>query len=186
MSRDLAVQALKTDQALTAAQLSTYYGIHPRVLTGLGRRDVTLAPRKNWSRTPVTVRFYALEQKALDRLHPAALGHYAGAAAMRYQLKANADQWQILRSGSSSRLQNHEEERIPDAIYVNGNRRIAVEYDSGTYSMELVGEKLDDYYLRYDATIWGATSKVRRNRIRKLAAEHGLRIRVINPVWWSS
>lgn len=185
MSRDLAIRMLETDRVLTGRQLYTYYGVHPKVLTNLGRRDVTLGPRKNWSRAPITVRFYGVRQRDLDRLHPAALGHYAGIADMRYRLQVEAEDWTLVRSGSYNRLRGIESGRLPDATYAGSTGRIAVEYDTGTYSSSLVAEKLGDYYaLKYSATVWGVTSRLRQQRVAQLAADHGLPVRMLNATWW--
>jgi len=184
MTRERALSLLETDRALTGRQLYRCYGIHPRLLTNLGRRDVTLGPRKNWSGTPITVRFYGLHQRDLDRLHPAALGHYAGIADMRYRLNVGGARWQISRSGSQGRLQRKQSGCLPDAVYKGETGRVAVEYDTGTYSTSLVVEKLEAYYLDHAATVWGVTSPLRQRRVRELAAAYGFRIQVIDATWW--
>lgn len=186
MSRDRAIEILEADRALTGRQLYVYHSIHPKLLTNLGRRDVTLAPRKNWSDAPVTARFYGLNQRDLDRLHPAACGHYAGIAGLRHRLQVGPASWHHLRAGGQDRIRGLEPGCVPDAWYQGAGGRVAVEYDTGTYSMGLVEEKMLEYQQDYSLIVWGATSDIRRARLKSLASELYVRASVMDATWWTA
>ena len=187
MSRQQAVEILETDKALTGRQLWHYHGIHPKLLTGLGRREVTLSPRHGWTDRPITVQFYGLRQSDLDRLRVTDLRHLAGIAKIRHQLAVPADNWSVVSHGRRSRQEQGlrtDTDFLPDAEYVDAAGLIAVEFDASTYTTSRVREKLAAFGTHYDGVVWGTVSKSRQARLKSKAIDWRARVQFLDATWW--
>ncbi len=188
MSRQRAVEILETDRALTGRQLFHYYGVHPKLLTGLGRREVTLSPKHGWRGRPITVQFYGLRQSDLDRLRVTDLRHFAGTGAMRYQLEIPVAHWSVLNRGRTvyqTRGRRMDADCVPDAEYVGAAGLIAVEFDTGTYVSTLVEEKLRSFDGRYRGTVWGTLSGARQARLKSKVIDWGVEVKFLDATWWT-
>lgn len=187
MTREEAIEILETDKALTGRQLHTYYGIHPKLLTGLGRRDATLGPKHGWTARPITVRFYGVNQSDLDRLRVTDLGHFAGTGELRYQLQADTESWRVLsraRVQKGGRGRQLEPACVPDAEYDGPDGRVGVEYDTGTYTKKLVAEKLRTYEKQYDRIVWGTLSGIRQARLKSKTIDWRIEVDFRDATWW--
>ena len=173
--RDRAILALGADGTLTARQLKLYYGVDERALRGLPYKDAQVRPVHSRPSASARVRFYAFDEETLRYRSNTALSHMAGVAAIRFQLGIPPGEWS---TRPTSGEHNH-----PDAEYKEqqAHRRIAVEYDSGTYVRQLVREKMQHFEATYGGVVWGVVSPVRGERIHRRHPD----ARVVDATWWA-
>jgi len=110
-----------------------------------------------------------------------ALAHRCGTAEIRYMLGVDSDRavWQAETRGKLS-CEN------PDAVYLpEGGRRIAIEFDAGSYGPRIIDKKLRTFRERgFEQTIWGVTTSLRqRNLTRKIGAQ--LQREILLATWWA-
>ena len=172
--RALALDVLACHRVVTVRQLDRLYGVPPRVLTGLPRITLTVAPVHMRASLLVDATFVALTEHTLSCAPLGALSHLAGTAEMQAALDVPLGAWQVLPSGRGGNR--------PDAEFLdtNGCDRHAVEFDSGTYSRATVQEKLASFRTGYLSTVWGVGSALRAERLRDLVPN------VIQVQWWTS
>lgn len=173
--RDRAIMALGADGVLTARQLKRYCGVDERALRGLPHKDAQVRPVHSRPSASARVRFYALYEETLRYSSDTALSHIAGVAAIRHQLGIPPEEWSTRHASG--------DHNYPDAEYKEqqSGRRIAVEYDSGTYVRQLVREKMQHFEATYGGVVWGVISRVRGERIHRRHPD----ARVVDATWWA-
>jgi len=170
------LEALEVDHVLSRAQLRRHYRARREVLEKLPSVTRTLVPVHMRSSSRVTLEFYGLNQRTLDRARTSHLAHLAGTAELRHVLGVPVSSW-------------HAEARHgydvcnPDAQWFREDGTVtAVEYDSGTYTFTDVTNKLLAFREQgHHETIWGVVSRVRGDRLR-LRSPEKLEVKVLN--WW--
>lgn len=112
----------------------------------------------------------------LARYREHRVAHLLGAAQTRIDLGAPLERWE------SDAAAVGETER-PDAFWhLEGGGCVAIEYDSGAYSREVVRRKMAAFE-RFDGVVWACSSDRRRRRLRRVLGPLGYR--VIQVDWWS-
>lgn len=124
-------------------------------------------------------KFFFPQGLDLEKAAPFVLRHLAGVARMRMVLGVPPDpkRWMV-------DLDPVHQESAPDALWLNGGERIAIEYDAG-YPKPIVLEKFYGLARRHDRQIWGAPTWTRAGYLGKLVPE-GLRpkVRVLRAPWF--
>lgn len=92
---------------------------------------------------------------ALKKYAPWQLRHYSGLAAMRHILRAESFEHADVVRGH----------HVPDAFWIKGGRKAAVEYDVG-YSLAVRKAKVAAFAM-YDEVYWGVGNLERYNSLRK-------------------
>ena len=137
--------ALRTDRVLSGAQLQRHFDLsldQLRPLKEFTLFDATLQPIYRSVQSRLIVPFATLESSMQRRLSPEQVGHLAGTAEIRLHLGAAPDQWQ---SGAAALGRSNK----PDAIYLLGGHRVAIEYDAGSYRWRVINQKLDHFSGEY-------------------------------------
>ncbi|AZI45220.1 hypothetical protein EHF33_20130 (plasmid) [Deinococcus psychrotolerans] len=172
-------RALECDAAMSGTQLKKYFGLDVVDLEGVRYVDTIIRPAKRSMANEINTTFLTWTRQIANG-DDTALAHRCGTAEVRYMLGAdsNRELWQAEARGALS-YDN------PDAVYVPGNgRRIAVEFDAGSYSPSVIRNKLDTFSDRgFEETIWAVTTSVRqRNLTQKIGAR--LQRGVLLANWW--
>ncbi len=157
----LAHEALACDLVLSGEQLGRHYGLGPQDLHGVPFVEDLVLPIYNNPNSEQHTRFY-LARKTLANHDANHLAHLAGTAEIRHQLGVKAGAWTAEFRGALVA-------EIPDAEWTQPDGEvIAVEYDSGAYSMDTVLRKVRSFRKReYQDIVWGTPSKTRVNRLRR-------------------
>lgn len=176
-----ALDILQCHHAVTVRQFDRLYGIPARVLSGLPRRTITVAPVHMRRSLMVDATFVALDADLLNQGH-GELCHLVGTAALQVLLGIPLDHWRALPSWYAGTNR-------PDAEYdhPNGQGLVAVEYDSGTYKQSLVAQKLEAYRSQgYLHTVWGLASARRRAHLEELLENlpGDLAPNIVLSSWW--
>lgn len=172
-----ALQALQVDTVLSRWQLERYYGLNPTDLAGVPYVETVSRPVHARYGLEVPSRIY-LAEKRMARLHDHDLIHRAGVAEIRHQLGAPADPnaWEVEARG---RLRYEE----PDAVWRSVLGEIAIEYDTGSYTMKAVDKKVETFRdCAFIQTIWGTTSDSRAARLSEVLGPQG--VQVMTAKWW--
>lgn len=104
------------------------------------------------------------------------VAHLLGAAQVRIDLGAPLSSWE------SDAAAVGETER-PDAFWhLPGGGCVAIEYDTGAYSPDVIRRKIAAFE-RFDGVVWACSSDRRRRRLRRTLGPLGYR--VIQVDWWS-
>lgn len=104
------------------------------------------------------------------------IAHLLGAAQARIDVGAALEDWES-DAGAVG-----ETER-PDAFWhLPGGGTVAVEYDSGAYSREIIRRKVQAFE-RFDGVIWACSSDRRRRRLRRELGPLGYQVIAVD--WWS-
>lgn len=173
----VALQALQVDTVLSRRQLERYYGLNPTDLAGVPYVETVSRPVHARYGLEVPNRIYLAEKK-MSRLHDHDLTHRAGVAEIRHQLGAPADpnEWEVEARG---RLRYEE----PDAVWRTVLGDIAIEYDTGSYTMKAVDKKVETFRDRdFMQTIWGTASDTRAARLSQVLGPQG--VQVMTAQWW--
>lgn len=156
-------RALRTDRVLTAGQLRTYYGATPEQLASLPTVRRTVQPSHTRADT-VTATFHSLDVPGLRTWTAGQLMHLAAVAEMRHQLEASlhVERWRSDAAGHHTDEQPDATCRTPDG------RRVAIEFDRGTYHSTKIGAKLISYAeAGYDLVWWGVMGERRAQHLRQ-------------------
>ncbi|MFC4455196.1 replication-relaxation family protein [Deinococcus sonorensis] len=168
-----AVEALRTDVVLTLHQLERYHAVGRRGLGHLPFRELQVYPVYMNTAVSSVERFYALDPRVLERATVSELGHLAGTAEIRQQLRARPEQWRVVRRGPVT---------VPDAQYRPASGGVvAIEYDTGSYSSQVVKRKVEAFTLDCTGIVWGAVSAMRRERLQFRYPA----VTVLDARWWS-
>ncbi|MBZ9752194.1 hypothetical protein GO986_12325 [Deinococcus sp. HMF7620] len=171
--------ALRTDRVLSGAQLERHFDLSPSQLQPLKdftQFSATLQPVYRSVRSRTVVPFVTLEASMERRLSAEQVGHLAGTAEIRLQLAAAPQDWQ---SGAAALGRSNK----PDAVYLLGEHRVAIEYDAGSYRARVIEQKLEQFSRDYAGLVWGVTSGVRARRLQDRLGAHGVQVLHLN--WWS-
>ena len=158
---DAAQEALACDLVLSGEQLGRHYGLAPQDLTGVPFVEDLIVPVSTVGRTERQVRFY-LARKTLAYNEANHLAHMAGTGEIRHRLGVRPGVWNAESRGALVA-------EIPDAEWTQPDGEvIAVEYDSGAYSMDTVRRKVMAFRQReYQGIVWGTPSEVRVRRLHR-------------------
>jgi Replication-relaxation len=167
---------LARDKAITLGQCLRHYGLTKKDLN----KEVTLVKgflsKTNYSRLSSPYYFATLDKK-VGAYHPDQLRHLAGVAEMRHALRVPVTQWASSAGRTNATL-------IPDGVWTRGQERIAIEYDTGSYSWKDLHRKTNEYAHKYGEQIWGTPSKQRKVVLEELLGERGYRGTVLLCLWW--
>lgn len=140
-------EALEADGVLTKAQLRRYYGADEEDFEGLFSAPHVIEP-VHMRPTLIQTEFVGLTMDSVNR-RASVLAHAAGTAQGRLQLGVSPQQWKQLKADPNN------EHIEPDAVFTtNTGKRVAVEYDRGTYASRKVVAKLTSFSVQYDSTLW--------------------------------
>lgn len=166
LSRDARIQrakeALLVDSVLSSQQLQRHYGLETGDMVDVPFVHALIHPCHSRYGLEVSTRFF-LASPRMQYVHHHHLAHRAGLAEMRMQLSVYADAkiWQI---EPRSRLSYEQ----PDAIWHSSRGSIAVEYDTGSYSMSTIQKKRETFSDRgFAATLWGVPAAKRQQRLQR-------------------
>jgi len=155
---DHALTSLGCDGVMTTAQLGKYYGLDIGDITERPYIQSIVRPTHSDYRNEVDVTFIATS-KVIARLDDNTFGHRAGTGEMRHLMGVSSDP----RSWKSEHrdLMRFEE---PDAYYYDDEGQIhAIEFDTGTYTANVIDDKLTIFTDRGFTEIhWGVTSPRRQ------------------------
>ena len=190
--REAIREALATDHVLTAGQLRRYFGADAADLASLARVRHQVEP-VHMRGTLVEAEFCALKVSEIT-MRPSVLAHAVGTAEVRLQLGIPPQAWKTAGGG--------DEDVEPDAIYTTPEgKRLAVEYDRGTYPSKKITYKLLSFGASFDGTLWAVPPPVvtrsgqppernRKQRVRDMVALQPelARLRktlhVMTVCWW--
>lgn len=172
--------AIRCDLALSEGQLVRHYGVVPseKEADGMGLFVVraVLNPSHHANRL-MEVRFYT-PYLWVSRLGPPLLRHLAGVGEMRHILGAAVGDWRT----DTHRIHYREQ---PDAYWYSRLGPFAIEYDAGSYSLDLLQRKVQTFALRFVGQYWGAPTEKKAASLREKLAGFGLEPRfVMAAPWW--
>lgn len=140
-------QALAVDDVLTVTQLQRYFQADEEDLEVLCRAKHLIEPVHMRS-TLIQAEFVGLTVDTVSR-RATVLAHQAATAQARLQLVIPPERWRNIKGVKDA--DNIE----PDAMFfTESGKRIAVEYDRGTYPMKKVTAKLLSFARDFDGTLW--------------------------------
>lgn len=140
-------EALEADGVLTKSQLRRYYGADEEDFEGLFTAPHVIEP-VHMRPTLIQTEFVGLTGESINR-RASVLAHAAGTAQGRLQLIVSPRQWAQVKADPNK------EHIEPDALFItNTGKRVAVEYDRGTYASKKVVAKLTSFSTQYDGTLW--------------------------------
>ncbi len=153
----LAHEALACDLVLSGEQLGRHYGLSPHDVQGVPFVEDLVSPIYNNPNSEQHTRFY-LARKPLAGREAGFLAHLAGTAEIRHQLGVRTRAWTVESRGAFM-------VEIPDAEWTQPDGEvIAIEYDSGAYSIDTVLRKCGRFGRGSTRTSCGA-HLLRRARI---------------------
>jgi hypothetical protein len=152
-------RALETDLALSERQVFRHHGLtlEECLSLGLSVQPVLVAPTVHRKVTRA-VNFVTLEP---HHFQPFEFRHLAGVAEVRYQLQADARDWQVVQ---------HAAQTSPDAIWHRGLETWAIEFDAGAYSPTILLEKAQAFRAGFDGQVWAVSSNVRAATVGSVIA----------------
>ncbi|WP_407542148.1 hypothetical protein Q0M94_17935 (plasmid) [Deinococcus radiomollis] len=176
---DHAVQSLECDGALTTAQLKRYYGLSLNDIVSRPYVETILRPTHGDQATEPAVTFVTATRK-MANLDDTVLAHRVGTGEMRHQMGVFSEErhWKA----EERELLKFEE---PDAYYYDENGQIhAIEFDTGSYTANVIDDKLSTFQDRGFTSIhWGVTTSTRKvNLTDKI--RHRLGSDVLLCEWW--
>lgn len=172
-------EALACDGVITEGQLRRHFKLEaedfPRVLY-----VEDLAHPVHMRRSlEVRVRFYLASRK-LGHSEVPQLAHRAGTGELRHLYGVRPEQCEQVRQNTKN-LRRHFEE--PDAIWhpdpADRTRRVAVEFDTGSYPRKVIEEKREAFRKHFEGIVWGVTSQRRQASVASLLTQ-----RVDLVQWW--
>ncbi|THF69841.1 hypothetical protein E7T06_10075 [Deinococcus sp. Arct2-2] len=169
---------LAADRVISYGQLRRHYGLDEHDLDRVPYVETVLQPTHMRKALEVKTRFF-LGQKSLQSMSDHSLMHFAGTGEMRRILGVRTgDHWRV----NPRHVRASEE---PDAVFRSPHGEVAVEFDTGTYTMTTIQKKLGAFSDRaFLETVWGVTSI---NRQRHLREEIGSQLKrdILLADWWS-
>ena len=176
---DWALRSLDCDGALSDAQLQKYYGLDLDDLSDRPYIETIMRPIHGESATEIQTRFVVAGAK-FSRMDESKLGHRVGTSEIRHQLGLPPEQerWRAERRES----RRFEE---PDAHYFDTHGLIhAIEFDTGTYTLNVIDDKLTTFRDRgFEGTIWGVTGARRQQNLTQKIGPR-LERAVLLCEWW--
>lgn len=176
---DHALMSIDCDGVMTTAQLSRYYGLDLGDITDRPYIQSIVRPTHNDFRNEANVTFIATS-KLIAKLDDKTLGHRAGTGEMRHLMSVSP--------GPRNWKAEHRESlrfEEPDAYYYDDEGQIhAIEFDTGTYTANVIDDKLTIFTDRgFKGIHWGVTSAKRQlNVTEKIRDRLGSDV-LICP-WW--
>ncbi|WP_135230476.1 replication-relaxation family protein [Deinococcus fonticola] len=166
LSRDArlhhARRALAVDSVMSTQQLRRHYGLEAGDLQDTPYVHALIHPCHGRYGLEVSTRFF-LASPRMQYVHHHHLAHRAGLAEMRMQLSVEADT-SVWQTEPRSRLSYEQ----PDAIWCTPKGSVAVEYDTGSYSMSTIQKKRETFSDRgFAATLWGVPAAKRQQRLQR-------------------
>lgn len=154
---DQALRSIECDGVLSNGQLKRYYGLDLGDITSRPYIETIVRPTHSDFRTEANVTF-VLSNRKTARLDDTSLGHRAGTSEMRHQMGVSSEP----RSWKAEQREALRFEE-PDAYYYGEDGQIhAIEFDTGTYTANVIDDKLSTFSERgFTGVLWGVTS-VRR------------------------
>lgn len=169
-----ALAALQCDGVLTSSQLIRHYGLNVGDLRGQLLRRAVVRPCHGRDATEHNVQFFVRDTK-LYRASAHHLAHRAGVAELRRQLGVEPDP-AIWRVEARGRRRTEE----PDAYWYSESGKIAIEYDTGSYSRQVIERKLSTFRDRgFEDTIWAVPTA---SRARYMGQFPDANVRQVE--WW--
>jgi hypothetical protein len=160
---------------LSSAQLKTYFNATRQDVRAA--RGYAIAARTSYTYYGTRAQryvFYSLSKKyCFER--PNDLRHLAGLAAIRHALRVPESAWSIPNT-------RHRKYGVPDGVWRNEERLIAVEFDAGGYSKAQVVEKALNFS-SYHEQIWGTQVPQRAERLEGILETLGVHFRVVEVQW---
>ncbi|MDP9765566.1 hypothetical protein [Deinococcus enclensis] len=174
-----AMLSVECDGAMSAAQLKRYYALRPEDLKGIHRIQTILRTTPSQRTSEVSTEFLTLSRK-LTRQETHRLAHRCGTGRIRHLMDVKPDP-ETYKAEYRGTLRVEE----PDAVmFRSDGRKIALEFDNGTYTMATVDKKLGAFQDQdFDEVIWGVSNPVRqRNLTRKIGDR--LKREILLAEWW--
>jgi Replication-relaxation len=166
---------LSKDRIMSLGQCQRHYGIDPGTLKKVHLIHSFLS-KTNYSRSHERFAFVTLEPE-LTRFRGFRLRHLAGVTEMRHLLQAPQEHWQ-----------NHADKenalKVPDGIWQLGQQRIAIEFDTGSYSITQLKHKMFYFDTYYEQQIWGTPSLKRKGKLEALLLRFDYKGSVLLAEWW--
>lgn len=174
-----AYEALECDGVITESQLQRHFKLEAEDFPKVPYVEDLARPVHMRHTLEIPVRFY-LASRRLKQSEVPQLAHRAGAGELRHLYGIRPDQCAQVHQGTQSLRRNLEE---PDAIWYpdaeDRTRRIAVEFDTGSYPRKVIEAKRDAFRKHYESFVWGVTSKRRKENVASLLTQ-----RVDLAEWW--
>jgi hypothetical protein len=168
--------ALECDGVLTATQLRRHHGCLLKQIQQAGGKVATVPVTATRYGTHVyKVRFVTLERRLLS-LPSTELRHLAGLAELRTLLGAPTTAWTRHEGLVHSKGR-------PDALWHQGEKTIAVEFDAGGYSHKKIVKKVLAFRARADAQVWGSASLLHAELIQTILEQTFVSARVVVVNW---
>lgn len=178
---DHALTSLECDGTLTDGQLARYYGLEIEDLTDRPYVRTIVRPTHMDFRNEAGVTFVTANRN-IARLDDNALGHRAGTAEMRHLMSVAAD-------AKSWRAEHRDSLRFeePDAYYYDEHGQMrAIEFDTGSYSSNVIDDKLTTFTDRgFTGIYWGVTMPRRQFNLTEKIRDR-LESDILICRWWKN
>jgi Replication-relaxation len=169
---------LQRDKVMSLGQCLHHYNVTRSELDKQFILKEDFLSETNYTRHSSRFTFVCRDKKTAQR-QGSSLRHLAGVTEMRLLLKADPLSWRNQGGRVNSLL-------IPDGIWHQGRTKIAIEYDTGSYSKEQLEQKISAYQRHYLQQIWGTPSVKRLEKLNAMFLEAGLGewAQVLYAPWW--
>jgi hypothetical protein len=171
-----AIAALECDGVLTAEQLRRHPGCLLKQIRRVGGKIATVpVTQTRYGIRIYKVRFVTLEKRLLS-LPGTELRHLAGLAELRAMLNALTTTW-TRQEGLTHRKGR------PDALWRDGEKTIAIEFDAGGYSEKKLVKKMLAFRSWSDEQVWGSASEAHAELIQNIAEKTFTPARILVVDW---